>query len=219
MVTYGGEQSLDRFLAISARGVPFNVAHAAGNAALALVAGPVMVRMLLRYRRRFEFAWERRGSTATAGGAAAGAACLIAALLLAGAALPGERAVAAGGVDAGVGLAARSPERRWWLRLRPGAGLQPGDERMGGRRPRGRRDQPARPRSWRRHPRLTTWPGQSERSARPATSSGRSWCCGERDSIRGDSRATTWSVGSSPGEGRTAPGVVRSIPRRSGSSR
>jgi Prenyltransferase and squalene oxidase repeat len=102
MVTYGGEQSLDRFLAISARGVPFNVAHAAGNAALALVAGPVMVRMLLRYRRRFEFAWKRRGSTATAGGAAAGAACLIAALLLANAALPGERAVAAGGVDAGV---------------------------------------------------------------------------------------------------------------------
>src|SRR3954451_16071292 len=34
MVTYGGEQSLDRFLAISARGVPFNIAHAAGNAAL-----------------------------------------------------------------------------------------------------------------------------------------------------------------------------------------
>ena len=28
MVTYGGEQSLDRYLAISARGVPFNVAHA-----------------------------------------------------------------------------------------------------------------------------------------------------------------------------------------------
>src|ERR671934_1367204 len=66
MVTYGGEQSLDRFLAISARGVPFNIAHAAGNAALALVAGPAMVRMLLRYRARFEFAWEGRGAV-TAG--------------------------------------------------------------------------------------------------------------------------------------------------------
>ena len=31
MVTYGGEQSLDRYLALSARGIPFNVAHAAGN--------------------------------------------------------------------------------------------------------------------------------------------------------------------------------------------
>src|SRR5215216_306301 len=58
MVTYGGEQSLDRFLALSARGLPFNIAHAAGNAALALVAGPAMVRMLGRYRRRFEFDWK-----------------------------------------------------------------------------------------------------------------------------------------------------------------
>ena len=39
MVTYGGEQSLHRFLALSGRGLPFNIAHAAGNAALALVAG------------------------------------------------------------------------------------------------------------------------------------------------------------------------------------
>jgi energy-coupling factor transport system substrate-specific component len=100
MVTYGGEQSLDRFLAISARGVPFNIAHAAGNAALALVAGPAMVRMLLRYRRRFEFAWKRRGPVAAASprGAAAGAACLIAALVIAiGTLLPGESADAARG--------------------------------------------------------------------------------------------------------------------------
>ncbi len=99
MVTYGGEQSLDRFLALSARGVPFNIAHAAGNAALALAAGPAMVRMLQRYRRRFEFAW-RRGGTGAAPkprGAAAGALCLISALLLAGAAIPGERATAASG--------------------------------------------------------------------------------------------------------------------------
>jgi Prenyltransferase and squalene oxidase repeat len=105
MVTYGGEQSLDRFLAISARGVPFNIAHAAGNAALALVAGPAMVRMLLRYRRRFEFAWTRRGRVAATGasGAAVGAACLIAALLVVGPALRGERADAArGGPGAGV---------------------------------------------------------------------------------------------------------------------
>ena len=46
MVTYGGEQSLDRYLALSARGLPFNVAHAAGNFAIALAAGPALVRML-----------------------------------------------------------------------------------------------------------------------------------------------------------------------------
>ncbi len=31
MVTYGGEQSLDRYLELSARGLPFNFAHAAGQ--------------------------------------------------------------------------------------------------------------------------------------------------------------------------------------------
>ena len=122
MVTYGGEQSLDRYLAISARGVPFNIAHAAGNAALALVAGPAMVRMLLRYRRRFEFAWKRAPVVAGTGGAAAGIVCLLVALLIAGTvALPGQRADAAGG-GAGAGAA--------WLRTAQnddgGFGVTPG---------------------------------------------------------------------------------------------
>jgi energy-coupling factor transport system substrate-specific component len=123
MVTYGGEQSFDRFLAISARGVPFNIAHAAGNAALALVAGPAMVRMLLRYRRRFEFAWRGRGAAAAASGAAAGAACLLAALLLASPGLQGEKADAAGG-GPGAGVS--------WLRASQnddgGFGFAPGEE-------------------------------------------------------------------------------------------
>ena len=63
MVTYGGEQSLERFLAISGRGLPFNIAHAAGNFTLALVAGPSLVRMLGRYRERFHFAWKRAAKT------------------------------------------------------------------------------------------------------------------------------------------------------------
>jgi prenyltransferase beta subunit len=62
MVSYGGEQSLDRYLAISARGVPFNVAHAAGNAVLALAAGPALIRMISRYRERFEFRWRPAGA-------------------------------------------------------------------------------------------------------------------------------------------------------------
>ena len=62
MVTYGGEQSLDRYLALSARGVPFNVAHAAGNFVLALAAGPALVRMISRYRTRLQFSWRPAGA-------------------------------------------------------------------------------------------------------------------------------------------------------------
>jgi energy-coupling factor transport system substrate-specific component len=125
MVTYGGEQSLDRFLALSARGVPFNIAHAAGNAALALVAGPAMVRMLVRYRTRFEFAWARTPLAAgKARGAAAGALGLFAALLIASSLLqPARSAEGAGG---GAGAAAS------WLRAAQnedgGFGFAPGEE-------------------------------------------------------------------------------------------
>ena len=99
MFGFGGEQSLDRYLAISARGLPFNIAHAAGNAALALVAGPAMVRMLTRYRRRFEFAWRpARAEGRPRRGVATGAACVLAALLIATPALVGgPRADASGG--------------------------------------------------------------------------------------------------------------------------
>jgi energy-coupling factor transport system substrate-specific component len=57
MATYGGDLSLQRFLALESRAVPFDAAHAIGNAGLALVAGPAMVRMLTRFRGRFE--WRR----------------------------------------------------------------------------------------------------------------------------------------------------------------
>jgi Prenyltransferase and squalene oxidase repeat len=55
MATYGGDLSLQRFLALESRAVPFDAAHAIGNAGLALVAGPAMVRMLIRFRERFEW--------------------------------------------------------------------------------------------------------------------------------------------------------------------
>jgi energy-coupling factor transport system substrate-specific component len=151
MVTYGGEQSLDRFLALSARGLPFNIAHAAGNAALALVAGPAMARMLLRYRRRFEFAWKpgaaagRRAPAATAG-----VACLIVTLLIAAPALlEGPPAEASGGgsssavawlrgaenTDGGFGFARgeeSSPAMTGWAVLGlEAAGVNPLDVRKG----------------------------------------------------------------------------------------
>lgn len=55
MATYGGDLSLQRFLALESRAIPFDAAHAIGNATLAFVAGPAMVRMLARFRQRFEW--------------------------------------------------------------------------------------------------------------------------------------------------------------------
>jgi hypothetical protein len=55
MATYGGDLSLQRFLVLESRAVPFDAAHAIGNATLALLAGPAMVRMLVRFRERFEW--------------------------------------------------------------------------------------------------------------------------------------------------------------------
>jgi prenyltransferase/squalene oxidase-like repeat protein len=55
MATYGGDLSMQRFLALESRAVPFDAAHAIGNATLALIAGPAMVRALVRFRERFEW--------------------------------------------------------------------------------------------------------------------------------------------------------------------
>jgi energy-coupling factor transport system substrate-specific component len=64
MATYGGDLSLERFGVLEARAIPFDLAHAAGNVALALVAGPALVRMLARFRERFE--WGRGDGSAAA---------------------------------------------------------------------------------------------------------------------------------------------------------
>lgn len=59
MATYGGDLSLERFGVLEARAIPFDLAHAGGNVVFALVAGPAMLRMLIRFRERFEW---RRGT-------------------------------------------------------------------------------------------------------------------------------------------------------------
>jgi len=59
MATYGGDLSWRHFWVLEGRAVPFEIAHVTGNVVLALVAGPAMVRMLARFRERFEW---RRGS-------------------------------------------------------------------------------------------------------------------------------------------------------------
>jgi len=62
MATYGGDLSVQRFLALESRAVPFDIVHAVGNVTLALIAGPAMVQMLVRFRERFRW---RVSTTAT----------------------------------------------------------------------------------------------------------------------------------------------------------
>jgi energy-coupling factor transport system substrate-specific component len=57
MATYGGDLSLEHFLVLESRALPFDAAHLVGNVVFALVAGPAMIRMLSRFRERFE--WRR----------------------------------------------------------------------------------------------------------------------------------------------------------------
>lgn len=57
MATYGGDLSWRHFWLLEGRAIPFEIAHLAGNVVLALLAGPAMVRMLVRFRQRFE--WSR----------------------------------------------------------------------------------------------------------------------------------------------------------------
>jgi len=75
MVTFGGEQSLDRYLALSARAIPFNVAHAVGNFAIALAAGPALVRMISRFRQRSDFTWRPAAALPLAAFAALAVVC------------------------------------------------------------------------------------------------------------------------------------------------
>jgi Prenyltransferase and squalene oxidase repeat len=82
MATYGGDLSLQRFLALESRAVPFDAAHAIGNATLALVAGPAMVRMLVRFRRRFDWRTASRADLPTHGVAKPPRAGIAAVLLI-----------------------------------------------------------------------------------------------------------------------------------------
>ncbi|HEX8753500.1 MAG TPA: prenyltransferase/squalene oxidase repeat-containing protein [Solirubrobacterales bacterium] len=59
MASLGGELSLRAYAVWWLRGASFEVAHFAGNVVFALLAGPAMVRMLVRFRERF--AWRRLG--------------------------------------------------------------------------------------------------------------------------------------------------------------
>ncbi len=159
MATYGGEQSLDRYLALSARGIPFNIAHAVGNVTLALIAGPALVRMLTRFRSRTEFIWRDAAPrplapTAPAPGRRGGPAAIavLAALLVAGSLLVATQPARGDGAadaaswlsraqnsDGGFGASPSdpsSPEITGWAMLGlEAAGRNPLDVRKNGKSP------------------------------------------------------------------------------------
>lgn len=68
-VTYSGDHTLAKLGAVFATSLPFDVAHALGNAVFCLAFGPALVRALRRFRTRFEVTW--RPAPAAAGVAAA----------------------------------------------------------------------------------------------------------------------------------------------------
>jgi energy-coupling factor transport system substrate-specific component len=56
-VTYSGDHTTAKLLAVFATSFPFDVAHAAGNVVFCLAFGPALVRALERFRTRMEVTW------------------------------------------------------------------------------------------------------------------------------------------------------------------
>jgi len=88
--TYGTDPG--SYLVVASTSLPYNLAHAIGNVVFCLLIGPVFIRSLRRYRRRFEVHWEL-----PARGGAVAAALLVALALVGGglAAAPSAEAASA----------------------------------------------------------------------------------------------------------------------------
>jgi energy-coupling factor transport system substrate-specific component len=65
MPSYGIEISWTYFWVLEGRAIAFEIADVTGNVVFALVAGPAMIRMLIRFRERFE--WRRREAALVGG--------------------------------------------------------------------------------------------------------------------------------------------------------
>ncbi|HEX5375313.1 MAG TPA: prenyltransferase/squalene oxidase repeat-containing protein, partial [Solirubrobacterales bacterium] len=137
MATYGGDLSIQRFLVLETRAIPFDAAHAIGNVAFALLAGPAMVRMLTRFRERFQW---RTPSVVTA--------LLVALVLPAAVATPASAAGAGsaadwlesvqnadGGFGTSPGSASSAAITGWAMLGLEAAGRNPLDIAQGGRTP------------------------------------------------------------------------------------
>jgi energy-coupling factor transport system substrate-specific component len=69
-LTYAEGREASQLAAISARGIPFNVAHAAGNVVFCLAFGPLLLRALTRFRIRLEPRWLPAAAPRSAAGVA-----------------------------------------------------------------------------------------------------------------------------------------------------
>jgi energy-coupling factor transport system substrate-specific component len=77
LVSFAGERTARSYIAIAGVSLPFNVAHAIGNAVLCLALGPAFTRMLTRFRRRMEVRWVAAADPVRAGVAVLALAVLV----------------------------------------------------------------------------------------------------------------------------------------------
>ena len=140
-LTFSGDPTTAKYLAISGAALPFDLAHAIGNAVFCLAFGPALLRGLTRFRRRFEVSWRPAPAVATGLGLALALALGLAAALAvaptAGAASPGRYLATAQNGDGGWGAAPgqRSTQlHTGWAALgMAAAGHNPRDVRRNGR--------------------------------------------------------------------------------------
>ena len=145
-VTYSGDHTLAKLGTVFATSLPFDVAHALGNAAFCLAFGPALVRALRRYRSRFEVTWRPAP-------AAAGVAVALLALVASLQALPPDASAAVPAKS--VAYLERAQNADGGLGPAPGDGLDADAHGLGRAGAGGRRPQPARRRARRkRHRRL-----------------------------------------------------------------
>ncbi len=152
LLNFAAERSGDSYLAIATVSLPFNLAHAIGNALLALALGPAFVRMLDRYRRRFSVDWRPAPAAGARALPGAGSAAAVLALVIATGLLVAPQADAAGGRAAALRYLTRAQNSDGGFGGAPGqasgqlltgwavigleaAGRNPLDVRRGGRSP------------------------------------------------------------------------------------
>jgi energy-coupling factor transport system substrate-specific component len=151
LMAFTAAPSADGYVAIAGISLPFNAAHAIGNAALALAFGPAFVRVLERFRRRLDVRWESAPARPRGLPSVVGTTCLLAAVLLSPAlvstAIAADGSVAQGvryleraqnrdgGFGAGPGQGSSQLITGWTVLGLEAAGRHPLDVKKGGRTP------------------------------------------------------------------------------------